>query len=128
MSAEIQRFDIEVAFPCDIDLEWYLVPKAWVREIVQKIIVNHTVKLIKEACTIVTQSRTLKLEELCQNLIKVLHVNKHSVLQDVIEKIHERTKGIANFGIIFESTVGRPIKVIKNANASSLIELKKAHS
>lgn len=40
MSAENQRFDIEVAFPCDIDLEWYLVPKAWVREIVQKIIVS----------------------------------------------------------------------------------------
>ena len=31
MSPENQSFDIEVAFPCDIDLEWLLVPKTWVR-------------------------------------------------------------------------------------------------
>ena len=31
MSPANQYFDIDVAFPCDIDLQWYLVPKTWVR-------------------------------------------------------------------------------------------------
>lgn len=35
------RFDIEVAFPCDLELNWYLVPKEWVRQIVSSILVAH---------------------------------------------------------------------------------------
>lgn len=34
MSPATQRFDIDVAFPCDIDLQWYLVPKQWIRMLV----------------------------------------------------------------------------------------------
>ena len=44
MSAESKpNFDVEVAFPCDIDLNWYLVPKSWIREIVQNILTEFTV-------------------------------------------------------------------------------------
>ena len=40
MSADQKsRFDVDVAFPCDIDLEWFLVPKAWIRQIVN----NHLI-------------------------------------------------------------------------------------
>ena len=34
MSPAAQILDIDVAFPCDIDLRWYLVPKTWVRQLV----------------------------------------------------------------------------------------------
>mmetsp|Transcript_18230 Transcript_18230/g.24361 ORF Transcript_18230/g.24361 Transcript_18230/m.24361 type:complete len:80 (+) Transcript_18230:452-691(+) len=37
MSPATQRFDVDVAFPCDIDLQWYLVPKTWVRMLVFEI-------------------------------------------------------------------------------------------
>ena len=42
-----QRFDVEVAFPCDIDLEWCLVPKTWARQIVNKLLIELTMDLIK---------------------------------------------------------------------------------
>ena len=41
------RFDIEVAFPCDIDLDWFLVPKAWVRQIVNNIIIKRVFSFIE---------------------------------------------------------------------------------
>ena len=48
MSAEnASRFDIDVAFPCDIDLEWFLVPKAWIRQIVNTFLVKRLLSVIE---------------------------------------------------------------------------------
>ena len=57
MSPENQRFDVEVAFPCDIDLDWFLVPKSWVRQIVLQNLVYYTLNFVK------TLSANLKNQE-----------------------------------------------------------------
>ena len=119
-----------MAFPCDIDLDWYLVPKAWARQIVNSILIRSVLSQIEGLKSQKKQHSQLliKLEIECRKLLTFAKVNQTSVLQSKDNRIREFGRNIVNFGSIFEHVVNRSVCKVTSGVREAITELNKAHN
>ena len=118
MSPSNQSFDIEVAFPCDIDLQWYLVPKTWVRmQLIDTLVAKLGTSI--NAAVLDNELLSVRLESACRRALGLLTVTAGDVkvIQGLQENIQKHTAGIVNFHQIFEKIVERPMLLQKDTRS-----------
>ena len=71
MSPSTQCFDVDVAFPCDIDLQWYLVPKTWIRMQFTNALVTKLRNMVDAllVTALTKETQVVKLEIACRKAI-----------------------------------------------------------